>query len=66
MIINKKRAVFENKSTEFIGKCKDLWKALGSLGLPSITSSCKVTAMNIKNTVEHDVNSILEVFRNYY
>ena len=42
MIINKKRAFLENKLTESIGKPKDLWKALRSLGLPSKTSSCEV------------------------
>ena len=39
MIFNKKRAYFQNKSTESIGKPKDLWKALGSLGLPNKVSS---------------------------
>ena len=38
----------------------DLWTALRSLGLPSKTSSCEVNALTIKNTVEHNVNSVLE------
>ena len=54
MIINKKRAFFENKLTESIGKPKNLWKALRSIGLPSKTSSCEVNALKMKNTVEHD------------
>ena len=33
-IIIKKRAFFENKLTESIGKPKYLWKTLKSLGLP--------------------------------
>ena len=37
-----------------------------SLGLPSKTSSYEVNALKVKNTVEHDVNSVLEAFRNYY
>ena len=36
------------------------------LGLPSKTSSSEVNALKIKNTIEHDVNSFLEGFRNYY
>ena len=52
--------------TESIGKPKDLWKAFRFLGLPSKTSSCEVNALKIKNTVEHDINSVLEGFRNYY
>ena len=66
MIINKKRAFLENKLTESIGKPKDLWKALRSLGLPSKTSSCEVNALKINSKVEHDFNSVLEGFRNYY
>ena len=36
------------------------------LRLPSKTSLCKVNDSKIKNTVEHDVNSVLDGFRNYY
>ena len=66
MIINKKRAFLENKLTESIGKPKDLWKALRSLGLPSKTSSWEINALKINSKVEHDFNSALEGFRNYY
>ena len=34
MIFNKKKNYFENKLNECIGKRKELWKALKSLGLP--------------------------------
>ena len=37
-----------------------------SLGLSSKTSSREVNALETKNRVEHDVNSVLEGFRNYY
>ena len=47
MIINKKRAFLENKLTESIGKPKDLWKALRSLGLPSKTS-CEVNGFRFQ------------------
>ena len=33
MIFNKKKSLFEKKLMESIGKPKDLWKALKSLGL---------------------------------
>ena len=52
--------------SESIGKPKDLWKALKSLGLPNKISSCEVSALKINNTVEHDANLILEGFKNYY
>ena len=37
-----------------------------SLGLPSKTSSCEVNALKINSKVEHDFDSVLEGFRNYY
>ena len=39
-IFNKKKKFFENKLNECIGKPKELWKALKSLGLPK--KSCHV------------------------
>ena len=58
MIFNKKRSFFENKLIESIGKLKDIWKALKSLGLPDRISSCEVRPLKINNAVEHDANSI--------
>ena len=66
MIFDKNRSFFEKKLSESIGKPKDLWKALKSLGLPNKISSCEVSALKINNTVEHDANLILEGFKNYY
>ena len=65
-VFNKKRAFFQNKLTELIGKSKDLWKALKSLGLPIKFSSCEVKALEINNTVEQDVHSILVGCKKYY
>ena len=48
MVINKKRVFFEKKLTESIGKPKDLWKVLRSLGLPSKSSCCEVNALKIR------------------
>ena len=45
MIFNKK-SVFWNKLTESIGKLKDVWKALESIGSPNKVSSCEVKALN--------------------
>ena len=56
----------KKKLSESIGKPKDLWKALKSLELPNKISSGEVSALKINNTVEHDANSILEDFKNYY
>ena len=66
MIFDKKRSFFEKKLSESIAKPKDLWKTLKSLGLPHKISSCEVKGLKINNTVEHDANSVLEGFKNYY
>ena len=41
-------------------------KALKSLGLPSKTSSCEVSALKVKKTVRHDTNLGLSGFKDYY
>ena len=64
MITNKEH-FFENKLTESSCKPKDPWKGVRSLVLPSKIFSCEADALKIKNTVEHDVDSVLEGFRNY-
>ena len=64
MIFNKKRSSSEKKLIEYIGKPKNLWKALEYFGLPNKLFSCKVSAFKVNIKVEHDVNSILEDFKN--
>ena len=55
----------KKKLSDYIGKPKDPWKALKSLGLPNKVYSCEASALKINNTVEHDASSILEGFKNY-
>ena len=68
MIFDKKRSFFEKKIiiSESIGKPKDLWKALKSLGLPNKMSSCEVSALKMNNTFDYVANLILEGFKSYY
>ena len=66
MIFNKKKYYFKNKLNECIGKPKELWKALKSLGLPKKTSSCEVSALKVNKTAQHDTNLILGGFKDYY
>ena len=63
LIFNKKKDYFENKLNECIGKPKELWKALKSLGLPNKTSSCEVSAVKVNKTVQHIIIlTLLETF----
>ena len=66
LISYKKKRFFENKLNDSIGKPKELWKALKSLGLPSKTSICETTARKVKNARSFETKSKLEVFKNCY
>ena len=66
LIFNKKKDYFENKLNECIGKPKEFWNALKSLGLPNKTSSCEVSALKVNKTVQHDTNLVLGGFKDYY
>ena len=62
----KKKRFLENRLDDFIGKPKELWKVLKSLGLFSKTSVCGTTALKVKNTTIFETKSTLNVFKNYY
>ena len=66
MIFNKEKDYFENKLNECIGKPKELWKVLKSLGVPNKTSSCQVSALKVNKTVQHNTNLVLSGFKDYY
>ena len=66
LISYKKKSFFENKLNDSIGKPKELWKALKSLGLPSKTSICGTTALKVKNAMSFETKPKLEVCKNYY
>ena len=66
LIFNKKKDYSENKLNECIGKPKELWNTLKSLGLPNKTSSCEVSALKVNRTVQHDTNLVLGGFKDYY
>ena len=52
--VKKEKNVFENKLTECIGKPKDLWKAVMSLGLPNTSGGCIVVTFVENQIVKHD------------
>ena len=66
MIFNKKKDYFENELNKFIGKTKELWKALKSLALPKEISSCEVSVMKINKAVQYDTDLVLDGFKDYY
>ena len=66
LISSEEKNFFENRLNYSIGKPKELWKALKSLGFPSKTSFCRTTALKEKNTTSFETKSTLDVFNNYY
>ena len=66
LIAKKKKEFFENKLKECIGKPKDLWKAIKSLGLPNKSGGCIVGALAENQIVKHDTKSILKTFKSFY
>ena len=66
LIFNKKKDYFKNKLNECIGKPKQLWKALKSLGLPNKTSSCEVKALKVNKTVQHGTKLVIGGFKDYH
>ena len=66
LIAKKKKEFFENKLKEYIGKPKDLWKAIKSLGLSNKSGRCIVGALTENQIVKHDTNSILKTFKSFY
>ena len=61
----RKKESFENKLKECIGKPKDLWKAIKSLGLRNKSGGCIVDSLAENQIVKNDTNSILKTFKNF-
>ena len=51
-----KEELFENKLIEYIGKPKDLWKAIKLLGLPNKSGGCIVCALAENQMVKSDTS----------
>ena len=55
---NKKQAFFKEKLSEMIGKHKELWESVKSLGMPNKTVVSNFNAIEEGNTLTHDTHSI--------
>ena len=54
--ISYQKNLIENKLKECIGKPKDFWKAIKSLGLPNKSGGCIVGALAENQIVKHDIS----------
>ena len=62
----KKQKYFEDKLNENIGKPKELWKTLKSLGLPTKTSAQSNICLENDNKLLFDSTSIAETFKTFF
>ena len=69
MIYKRARYSVENlivKLKECIGKPKDLWKAIKSLGQPNKSGGCIVGALAENQIVKHDTKSVLKALKCFH
>ena len=66
LIHTKKKAYFQSKLTENIGKPKELWKFLKSLGLKFERSFSNINCLEINKSTNFDVKDIAKYFSAYF
>ena len=66
MSLQKRKKNFLKTNSKSIGKPKDLWKAIKSLGLPNKSGGCIVGALAENEIAKHDTKSILKTFKSFY
>ena len=57
---------FEEKLSETIGKPKELWESLKSLGMPKRTVISNFNAIEENDTLTYDTRSISKTFKNFF
>ena len=66
MIKNKKKNFVVGKLNENMGKPKELWKSLKSLGLSSKRSSSSAICLENEGTLSFDPKANAEIFKDFY
>ena len=61
----KEKQFFENELTECVGKLRDLWKALKSLGISNKSGGCIISALAENQIVKQNTKTILKTFKKY-
>ena len=63
---SKKQTFFEEKLLETIGKPKELWECLKSLGMPKRTVISNFNAIEENDTLNCDTHSISKIFKKFF
>ena len=66
LIAAKKRAFFDDKLSENIGKPKELWETLKSLGMPQKTLISNFNAVESNNALTFDKKTIAKMFKDFF
>ena len=66
LIYKKKKLFFKEKLNENIGKPKELWKSLNSLGLPSKNKSGSKICLNDNGKLNFEAKVNANIFKNFF
>ena len=66
LVKSKKRNFYQTKLEENIGKPKELWKTLKSLGLPSKKAPTSKICLKTNDTINFDDSTNASIFKNFY
>ena len=62
----KKQAFFDDKFSENIGKLKEQWETLKSLGMPQKTLISNINAVESNNALTFDKKTIAKIFKDFF
>ena len=64
--MRQKQVFFEEKLSETIGKPKELWESLKSLGMPNETVISNFNAIKENDTLTYDTRLISKILKNLF
>ena len=64
--MRQKQVFFEEKLSETIGKHKELWESLKSLGMPNETVISNFNAIEENDTLTYDTRLISKILKNLF
>ena len=66
LIAAKKQAFFDEKLSESVGKLKELWNTLKSLGMPKKTVVSNFNAIDNNKSLTYDIKTMSKVFKDFF
>ena len=66
LIAAKKQAFFDEKLSERVGKPKELWNTLKSLGMPKKTVVSNFNAIDDNKSLKYDMKTMPKVFKDFF